>query len=160
MNKYYDLRTYVWYMSIFLFTESFSSFLFLTPILRTTKKKDLTKKKLYWKYLTYVRSRNADRAKRSNGTIPWEFKPRTNQFHFRDCYSLQNKYLKCNIPPYNLSATSHTLNTNGKVHVRCSLINRIRDIIYKLSLTLISGSSKELVLQEFLIYNVRWYTSS
>ena len=65
-----------------------------------------------------------------------------------DYFSLP-RHLKYNIPSYNSRTTSSILNTDDKVRFR-RLVNMIKDIINKLSITLIPGPSKELVLTEVL----------
>ena len=65
-----------------------------------------------------------------------------------DYFSLQ-KHLKYNIPSFKSRTASHTHNTDDQLHFR-RLTNMIRDIICKLSITLIPGPSKEIVLQEVL----------
>ena len=69
-----------------------------------------------------------------------------------DYFSLQN-HLKYNIPSYKSHTTSHTRKTDDKVHFY-RLTNMIRDIIYKLSITLIPGPSRNSITRS-LIYNVR-----
>ena len=64
-------------------------------------------------------------------------------------YFSMPKHLKHNIPSYDSRTTSSTLNTDDKVRFR-RLVNMIKDIINKLSITLIPGPSKDLVLTEVL----------